>query len=238
MKESEVSFRCDDGHVMRGVLVEPEPRAQAEKGAALVLIFEIWGFDQDMVRVARDFAAEGYTIIVPDLFDRGPKARCVAKCMQALALGRGEAVDDLVAARRYLASRPTVDDTRIGVIGFCMGGGFAMLLASKPGFAAAAPFYGIVPRDMPASCPIVASYGARDKPFRGEPGKLRRHLRKLDVPHDVAVYPDAGHAFFTHAGNPIAQVIGPWSPLEPGYHEASAKDAHRRVVAFFAEHLG
>jgi len=186
--------------------------------------------------VARDLAAEGYAVLIPDLFARGSvRALCVAATMRTMVTGRGAAMDDLEAARRWLADRPEVDGTRLGAIGFCMGGSFALLLARTGMYKVSAPFYGRPP-DLPRSCPVVASFGGRDVGMRGAPEKLTADLDALDVPHDVKVYPDAGHSFFTHTPGLKGRVVRRL-PIHAEYHEASAQDAHRRVVAFFEEHL-
>jgi carboxymethylenebutenolidase len=79
------------------------------------------------------------------------------------------------------------------------GGGFALLSAPRYDFAAASVNYGEVPQDaeriLGGACPIVASYGGRDRTMRGRPERLKRALEVNDVEHDLAVYPDAGHGF-------------------------------------------
>ena len=125
-----------------------------------------------MRRVDRDLAAEGYAVLIPDLFARGSvRALCVAATMRTTVTGRGAAMDDLEAARRWLADRPEVDGTRLGAIGFCMGGSFALLLARTGLYKVSAPFYGRPP-DLPRSCPVVAGFGGRDVGMRGAPEKL------------------------------------------------------------------
>jgi len=162
----------------------------------------------EMRRVAHDLAAESYAVLIPDLFARGSVgALCVAATMRTTVTGRGAAMDDLEAARRRLADRSEVDGTRLGAIGFCMGGSFALLLARTGLYKISAPFYGRPP-DLPRSCPVVAGFGDRDVGMRGAPEKL------------------------TLTGRAVRRL-----PIHAEYHEASAHDAHRMVVAFFEEHL-
>jgi carboxymethylenebutenolidase len=82
----------------------------------------------------------------------------------------------------------------------------------------------------------VASFGGRDLGMRGAPEKLTADLEALGVPHDVKVYPDAGHSFFTRTPGLKGRVVRRL-PIHAEYHEASAQDAYRRVLAFFREHL-
>jgi carboxymethylenebutenolidase len=109
-------------------------------------------------------------------------------------------------------------------------------LAPK-GFGASAPFYGVpLPRHLEqtldGACPIVASFGARDPLGIGAPNRLRRVLEHKHIPHDVKVYPGAGHSFANKLpGQPLLRVTG------FGYNDAATADAWARVFAFFGEHL-
>jgi len=231
----EIVFPSSEGKPLPGVLTVPDG-ADGPLPARL-MIYEIFGMSDEMRRVARDLAAEGYAVLIPDLFARGRvRALCVAATMRTMVTGSGAAMDDLEAARRWLVERPEVDGTRLGTIGFCMGGSFALLLARTGVYKVSAPFYGRPP-DLPRSCPVVASFGGRDLGMRGAPEKLTADLEALGVPHDVKVYPDAGHSFFTRTPGLKGRVVRRL-PIHAEYHEASAQDAHRRVVAFFREHLG
>ncbi|HEX4251778.1 MAG TPA: dienelactone hydrolase family protein [Pseudonocardia sp.] len=232
--QSDVTFRCDDGLVMPGVLTTPDGEPGAPR-PGLLMIYEAFGMNDEMTRVAADLAGEGWTVLIPDLFARGRKPLCVARCIKTVATGQGVALDDLEAARRYLAALPGVDAERIGAIGFCMGGGFALLLAMTGKYQASAPFYGMAPKRMPQSCPVVASYGGKDVSLKGAPARLSGNLVQLGVPHDVKTYPEAGHSFYTQLPNRVLEVVG--APLSLGWHAPSAQDARERVVAFFREHL-
>jgi carboxymethylenebutenolidase len=232
--QTDVTLTATGGTPYPGVLTVPDG-AQGPL-PALVMIYEVFGMTDEMRRVARDLAAEGYVVLIPDLFARSaPRALCVLRTMRTVARGEGAELDDIEAARQWLAARPEVDAGRIGAIGFCMGGSFALMMARTGLYKVSAPFYGTVP-DLPRACPIVASYGGRDLATRGSAEKLTARLDELGEPHDVEVYPGAGHSFMTRTGGVMGRV-GPYLPLRAEYHEPSAEDAFRRITAFFREHL-
>jgi carboxymethylenebutenolidase len=233
--QTEITFTASDGKALPGVLTVPDGATGA--GPALVMIYEAFGMTDEMRRVARDLAADGYTVLIPDLFARGPaKPICVARALRTTRRGEGRELDDLESARRWLAERPEVDGERIGTIGFCLGGSFALLLARSGRYKVSAPFYS-GRTDLPRSCPVVASFGGRDASTCGYPERLEARLEALDVPHDVVTYPEAGHSFFTRTPG-VLGALAARAPMHAEYHAPSAEDAHRRIVAFFREHLG
>lgn len=204
----------------------------------VVVIQDSLGLSDDIREQADRLAAAGYLAFAPDLYSgRGP--RCVVATVAASRSGKGAAYEDIEAARRWLVQRADCTG-RIGIIGFCMGGGFALLSAPRYEFAAASVNYGEVPVDaverLRGVCPVVASYGARDRTLRGRAERLERALSELGVPHDVKEYPDAGHSFMNRINTgpllaPLVTVAG------FNHHHASAEDAWRRILTFFDEHL-
>lgn len=213
------------------------PPTGAGPWPAVVVVHEALGLNDDTRQQADRLAAAGYLAVAPDLFTAGGVVRCLRSTFRAMLQGQGAAFGDLEAARRWLVGRPDATG-RVGVVGFCMGGGFALLAATR-GFDAAAPNYGKVPANaeevLAGACPVVASYGKRDRMFRGAAAELEGVLTRLGVPHDVREYPDAGHSFLNRHG------VGPFSVLEKvagmSYHHPSAEDAWTRILRFLDEHL-
>jgi carboxymethylenebutenolidase len=154
---------------------------------------------------------------------------------------RGKTFDNIEAARLALINRPDCNG-HAGVIGYCMGGGFSLLLAPSGGYDVSSVNYGDVPSDADAvlagACPVVASYGARDRTLNGRAARLERALTLDGVAHDVKEYPDAGHAFLNrHDGAPGVLVAVVGRLIGMGYDESAAADARTRIVAFFDRFL-
>lgn len=209
--------------------------------AAVIVIHEIFGLNADIRDKARRLAGMGYVAIAPDLLGPlGPKPLCMVRAFRDLRAGKGATFENLEACRTWLAGRPEVDASRIGVIGFCLGGGFALLLATRGEFGVAGVFYGDVPKDitrLEGSCPVVAGYGGKDRLFRDHAPRLEAHLAGLGVPHDVKRYEDAGHSYMSrHRG--VAARLNSWGPLRVGFNPAAAEDSWARIASFFGEHLG
>lgn len=236
--ESDVAVPRAGGGTLPGFLARPEGAADGRPGPALVMIYEVFGMTPEMRRIARELAREGYTVLIPDLFARGPaRPLCVASTLRTMVTGRGAALGDCELARRWLSVQPTVDAGRIGAIGFCMGGGFALLLGASGLYRVSVPFYGRAAASVQPVCPVVASFGGRDLQFRdGYPERLEADLTERGVPHDVRTYPEAGHSFMTRTPG-VRGALARRSPLHAAHHEPSATDATRRVLAFLREHL-
>jgi carboxymethylenebutenolidase len=203
----------------------------------VVVIQDALGLGDDIKQQADRLAAAGYVAFAPDLYS-GRGLKCVVATLSASRTGRGPAYQDIEAARRWLEAREDCTG-KIGIIGFCMGGGFALLSAPQFPFAAASVNYGEVPKDvakLAGACPVVASYGKKDVTLRGRAARLERALTDHGVAHDVKEYPDAGHSFMNRI------TLGPATPLVHiagfGYDDDASEDSWRRLLAFFAEHLG
>jgi carboxymethylenebutenolidase len=201
----------------------------------VVVIHDAIGYGPDNSSTSARIAAAGFVAITPNLYSRGGRARCITRVFRELLSQRGRALDDILAARDHVQAMPQCTGS-IGVVGFCMGGQFALVMAPK-GFGAVAPFYGTpLPRHLSdaldGACPIVASFGRRDPIGRGAGARLSEVVEDKGIPADIKVYPDAGHSFANELpGQPLLRITG------FGYNAAATEDAYRRVFAFFHEHL-
>lgn len=199
-----VSF-ASNGSTAHGYLRLPE----AGSGPGLVVIQEWWGLTSHIVDVTDRFAAEGFVALAPDLFggatthDAGQAERLMGELPVA------QAARDLGGAVDYLLGHGTVTGARVGAVGFCMGGGFVLLLAAQQGdkIGAAVPFYGVLGEDYPSfanlSAPVLGHFAEQDD--MADPDAVRalgdRIERESGHRPDLRIYP-AGHAFFNDE-NPL-----------------------------------
>ncbi len=195
----------------------------------VVVIHEAYGLNDHIRDIAGRFAGAGYAALAVDLFTGRNRAVCMSRYMAGMLIGSVNryGIDDLKSGLTFLAKLEEVDAQRMGAIGFCMGGGFAIAWACTDSrLKAIAPFYASNPRPLDVVsrlCPVVGSYPEQD--FTARAGRaLDATLTRDRISHDIKVYPGAHHSFFNDTGR--------------SYNKEAADDSWNRVLHFFGEKLG
>ena len=225
-KTEQVSYKSGSDTVT-GYLALPDAGG---RHPAIIVIQEFWGVNDWIKEQAQKFAQQGYVALAVDLY-RGQVAsdpEHAHELMRGLPQDRG--VRDLQAAFDYLASRPDVNPAKIGSVGWCMGGGYSLLLAeNEPKLAACAVNYGSMPT-APAiiqkiQAPVLGNFGADDRGITPDAvHAFEKAMKDAGKTIDVKIYDGAGHAF----ENPNNKN---------GYRQDAATDAWARMVGFFSKTL-
>lgn len=219
-----LTFPADQRQI-EGYLARPEDPGPFP---AVVVIHEIFGMNENIKAIAERFAQEGYVALAVDLFTGRNRTVCMFRFVGQVLMNplNNGSIRDLQKALTFLGEQPGVDPERLGAIGFCLGGGFAVAWAcNDQRLKAIAPFYGMNPRPLEAvarSCPVVGSYPQEDRTAT-DGKKLEAALETYKVPHDIKIYPGAQHSFFNDRGS--------------RYNAEASQDAWQRVLTFFAEHI-
>lgn len=207
-----------DGHILQ-CWIEP---AQGTRKGGIVILQEIFGVTDQLKGVATRYAALGYEVAVPALFDRREKGAVVAfdDAMRGrdmmLACDLDQTMMDAGAAVKALSGH-------VGVIGFCWGGGLAIRAAQVLDVACAVAFYGTrLPQylDRPLTAPVLGHFGTTDD---HTPPDVVAQV-KTALPQMEVHWYEAGHAFANNA--------------RPSYVADAADLAHQRTEAFLASHIG
>ena len=217
-------------HTTPGYLAEPE---DGQTHPALVAIQEFWGLVPHIKDVAGRFAGEGFIALAPDLYHGEIAVEPDEARKLAMELDRDRAVQEIVAAIRYLKALDQVQPKKIGVVGWCMGGSLSIATAASQlqgadALGAAVAFYG-KPRDMSIiseiKAPLLGLYGELDHGIPTEQvHEMEGILEENGIEHEIHIYPGAGHAFFNNT-RPQA------------YNPSAAQDAWRRTIDWFRKYL-
>ena len=219
-----VSFKSNGG-TANGYLSLPA----SGKGPGVIVLQEWWGLVPHIKDVCDRFAAEGFVALAPDLY-HGESTKSpdeAGKLMMALRIDETE--KDLRGAIGYLLNHEATSGAKVATVGFCMGGALSLYAASKnPQVGACVVFYGIHPNVKPdlenLQAPVLGIYAELDAyvppaTVHELESKLKEHGKSVEM----HIYPNVDHGFL----NDTREV----------YNETAAKDAWKRVIAFFREHL-
>jgi carboxymethylenebutenolidase len=221
-----VSYKSGD-ETVQGVLYAPPGKGPFP---ALVVIHEWWGLNDWVKDQASKLADQGYLTLAVDLY-RGKVATTPDEAHEIMrGVPEDRAKRDLHAAVEFLKSQPNVKPDRIGSIGWCMGGGYALDVAlQEPTLAATIINYGHLATDPEAlkkiNAPILGLFGAQDRGITPDDvHKFEASIKQLGKKIDITIYPDAGHGF----ENPNNK---------DGFRAEDAADAWRRTTGFLASTL-
>jgi len=213
-------------HPLQAYLARPEGNGPFP---GVVVIHEAFGLNDNIKGICNRFAGEGYAALGVNLFYGRNQVVCMFQFMGGMLFNSLEhqGIHDLKAGLDWLSGQPFVDGQRVGAVGYCMGGAFAIAWACTDNrLRAIAPYYGRSPRPLEAMrrlCPVVASYP--DKDFTTPEGqKLAEFMAEHKIPHDVKIYPGTHHSFFNES-------------RPAGYNADAAQDSWERVKEFFKEHI-
>ncbi len=225
VKSRDITFSSGKADV-KGFLAVPEGKGPFP---AIVVIQEWWGLNQWVKDQAKRLAKEGYVTLAPDLY-RGKVTSDPKVAMKLLGgLPRDRAVRDLKSAVDYLAKQDNVDKSKIGVIGWCMGGGYALQLAlNDKRVAACAMCYGRVVTDPDALKPLEASvlgvFGTKDRGIKiSDVRQFKQALQKAGKKVYAINEYEAGHGFMRAGGD--------------AYDEKATREAWQEIDKFFAKTL-
>lgn len=215
-----------NSHTCQGYFAAPA----SGQGPAVVVIQEWWGLVDHIQDVVDRFAAAGFVAIAPDLYHGKTTTSPDEATKMLMELDAERAVQEIAGAGAYLLQRPECSSKKYAVVGFCMGGALAQYAATKDAehVGAAASFYGgfkkVSPEWEKLQAPLLLIYGEKDKGVPAENGhELYAKLLELGKDVELAVYPDADHAFF--------------NDTRPNYKPEAAADAWSKTLELFRRSL-
>ena len=208
------------------------PKEEA-KLPGVVVICEIWGLVDHIKEVARRVALEGFLVIAPDALSPlggTPEDLDKKEIGEVFSLIRKlddqETIKNFVAAEKYLETHPQ-STGKVGVMGFCWGGGLTNQLAvNSSDFKAAVPFYGRqpAPEDVPKiKTPLLIHYASDDERTNEGIPAFEAALQEAAIDYQIFMYEGTKHGFFNNT--------------RPIYHEEAAKLAWKRTIDFFKQRL-
>jgi len=227
---TDVKYPATDGASINAYVTRPKGEGRRP---AVIVVSDNQALDDHNRDIGRRLAKAGYVAIVPDVVSREggtksfPNQQAVAKAVAKLT--DDNLMKDFMGAEKYIKSQSYVQPNKIGVIGFCWGGGKAFLFTTQSkDLAASVIYYGPIPENLDMvkniSAPVLGNYAGLDKPISSQVPRLAEEMKKYGKSYDYKIYPDAPHAFN--------------SDVRPDrYRPEAAKDAWGRTLEFFKKNL-
>lgn len=221
----EVTIQTSGGRSISGALALPN----AQQAPAVLLIHEWWGLNDQIKSMAAEFAREGYVALALDLYDGdvATEASWARQYMMRVAGNRGQAVDTVTAWVDWLRAHERTTE-KVGVVGWCFGGGWALNTAIATDVDATVIYYGNVRRPVDqlrqVNSPILGHFGTQDRNIdRAMVSEFEANLRAAGKEDFTFHWYEANHAFANPSGG--------------RYDEEAARVSWQRTLAFFNEHL-
>jgi carboxymethylenebutenolidase len=218
-----------NGMDIPGYLSEPDMEEYDEPRGGIIVIQEWWGLTNDICEIADRYAIEGFLAFAPDLFHGAIATEPDEARKLAMSLERDVAAQEIDAAIDWM--KQEIGVPRVGVVGYCMGGGLALGTAMRPTsnvdavhvyYGGGMPSYDEIKNNV--RVPVLGSYGAEDGGIPVEQvQELERALQDAGVEHEITIYEGAGHSFF--------------NDTKPSYHEIAAMDSWMKSIPWFYRHL-
>lgn len=219
-----VSFPSN-GQTTEGYLSLPP----AGRGPGVIVIQEWWGLVPHIKDVADRFAAEGFVVLAPDLYHGKTTTEPDEAGKLMMAMRMDQAAKDMAGAYDYLKGHPACTG-KIGSVGYCMGGGLSLYIATLRPIDACVIYYGVLPGNVQPDLsklagPVLGHYAENDAWASPQVAReLEERIRQAGVQVEFHVYPGTQHAFFNDT-------------RPETYHAEAAKLSWERTVAFFRTHL-
>jgi carboxymethylenebutenolidase len=200
------------------------------RGPGVVVIQEWWGLVGHITDVADRFAAEGFVALAPDLYHGKTASEPDEAGKLMMSLQMDKAAKDLSGAVDFLRGHAAVEPKKVGSVGYCLGGGLSLFLATVKPIDACVIYYGVLPGAQPdlskLRCPVLGHYAEHDDFASPEKAReLEDQIRAVGQPVEFHIYPGTTHAFFNDDRPEV-------------YVESAAKQSWDRTLAFFRQHLG
>jgi carboxymethylenebutenolidase len=227
IKPGDVKFTGQDGATLVGYLSRP---ADNSTYPVVLVCHENRGLTDHIKDVTRRLAKEGYAALAVDLLSRqGGSSKLNSEDVPGVLgnIAPEQFVQDFASGLHYLKTQSFVKPDKVGMMGFCFGGGVTWQAAvGIPELLAAVPFYGPPPavEDIPRiKAAVLAFYGGQDTRITSTAATIEQAMQDNGKVFEKMIYPDAGHAFFNNTGT--------------RYNQPAAQDAWKRTLAWFGKYL-